>query len=68
MTTKHNHQVVFGRKQDDCPRCAELSAGAKPVSGWGQERKQAERNLAQAIRSHSCVERKCGPVCTAFDW
>lgn len=68
MTTKHNHKLVFGRREDGCPRCEELKAGATPVSGWGALRKQAEKNLAQAIRSHNCFVRKCGPVCTAFEW
>lgn len=67
-TTPHNHQVVFGRREAGCPRCAELASGAAPVKGWGQDRKQQERNLAAAIRSHSCQVSKCGPVCTAFDW
>ena len=68
MTTKHNHQLVFGRREVGCPRCEELKAGA-PVVKWASTvHKEQERNLAQAIREHSCVARKCGPVCTAFDW
>ena len=67
-TTKHNHQVIFGRRQSDCPRCAELDAGAQPVSGWGADRKQAELNLAQAIRNHDCTKSRCAVVCTAFQW
>jgi hypothetical protein len=67
-TTPHNHQLVFGRREAGCPRCAELAGGAATVKGWGQERKDQERNLAQAIRFHNCISSKCGPVCTAFDW
>ena len=67
-TTKHNHQLVFGRREADCPRCAELSAGAPAVKGWGAERKEQERNLRDAIRNHNCAVSKCSIVCTAFDW
>ena len=31
VTTKHNHQVLFGRKVDGCLRCEELKAGVAPV-------------------------------------
>lgn len=68
MTTKHNHQLVFGRREANCPRCEELNNGAQAVKGWGYNRKQEERNLAQAIRNHNCVVSRCAIVCTAFDW
>lgn len=29
---KHDHPMVFGRKQPGCKRCEELSAGAAPRS------------------------------------
>lgn len=68
MTTKHNHQVIFGRKEDGCPRCFELKMGAPAVQGWGAMRKAAERMRCEAIRKHNCQVSRCGPVCTAFDW
>jgi hypothetical protein len=68
MTTKHNHQLVFGRKEADCPRCEELKNGASPVKWASSMRKEQERNLAQAIRNHNCKVSRCAVVCTAFDW
>ena len=68
MTTKHNHQLVFGRREAGCPRCEELNAGAPVVKWVSTIRKEQERNLAQAIRFHNCVTSRCSIVCTAFDW
>ena len=68
MTTKHNHQLVFGRRESGCPRCEELSNGAPAVQWRGNARKEQERNLAQAIRNHNCAVSRCAIVCTAFDW
>jgi hypothetical protein len=68
MTTAHNHQVIFGRKVAGCPRCAELLAGAKPVRGWGYQRKQEDLRRIAEIRSHNCRTAGCGPVCTFGDW
>lgn len=46
--TKHTHPVCFGRREAGCPRCAELSNGAEPRSGWGSLKKQNEqRELAR---------------------
>ena len=68
MTTKHNHTVVFGRKVDGCPRCAELAAGAAPIQ-WNVSRKRMfEQNLINAIRTHDCKKSGCGPVCTFGEW
>ena len=70
--TQHNHQVIFGRKEADCPRCEELKNGAKPRDGWQKSyfvaKKRNEAARIEAIRNHNCVESKCGTVCTAFDW
>jgi hypothetical protein len=35
--TRHTHAVVFGRKVDGCPRCAELAAGRLPRTWGGRE-------------------------------
>jgi hypothetical protein len=69
MTTKHNHPVVFGRKEAGCARCEELKAGA-PAVKWARSpsRYDGGMSLAQAIRSHNCLTSRCGPVCTAFEW
>jgi hypothetical protein len=78
MATKHTHAVVFGRKVDGCPRCAELLAGAEPVRGWGSQwsykagryitkAEQLQERLAE-IRNHDCKVSRCAIVCTAFDW
>ena len=68
MTTKHTHQMVFGRREAGCPRCAELNAGAQPVEWAATRRAREERETVAEIRSHKCAASGCGPVCTAFDW
>lgn len=50
--TKHNHEVIFGRRVDGCPRCAELAAGAPARRGWGWAKKQAEAQQLRAIEAH----------------
>jgi len=67
--TKHNHAVVFGRRQEGCPRCSELKAGAAPRQGWGQAKREMEAQQLQAIRRHdfsACAA--ANGVCTHFDW
>ena len=66
QTTKHTHQVVFGRKVDSCPRCQELAAGAPPVR-WSNSQRDDERQLAE-VRRHNCQASHCGVVCTFGDW
>ena len=68
MTTKHTHPVIFGRKVADCPRCAELSAGAAPVRWNISYRREQEARRIADIRNHDCKRSGCGSVCTAFDW
>jgi hypothetical protein len=68
MTTKHNHQLVFGRREAGCPRCAELNAGAKAVRWSSVDRRKEEQQTLAAIRAHDCVKSRCGSVCTAFQW
>jgi hypothetical protein len=66
MTTKHNHPMIFGRREAGCPRCEEMNRGA-PAVRWTNRRAE-EAKLVAEIRAHNCVAAKCGPVCTAFDW
>ncbi len=67
-TTKHTHDVVFGRKVDGCPRCAELLNGAAPIVWAGMTRRAEQAaELSRAIRSHRC-SASCGPVCTFGEW
>ena len=66
--TKHNHPVVFGRREPGCPRCEELDAGAPKRKGWGWRRKEEERRRTRAIQNHDCKRDGCGPVCTFGDW
>ena len=68
MTTLHTHQLIFGRRETGCPRCAELAAGAPAVKGWGAARRESDARLIREIRAHDCKASSCGPVCTAFDW
>ncbi len=67
MTTKHNHQMSFGRREAGCPRCAELNAGA-PTIKWGSSKAQYDRRAVMANRNHNCQTSHCGPVCTFGDW
>jgi hypothetical protein len=66
-TTKHNHQVVFGRKVDGCQRCTELRLGM-PARAWRNQRTLSEAKRLADIRSHRCAIAGCGPVCTFGDW
>jgi hypothetical protein len=71
MATQHNHQVVFGRKVDGCPRCVELAAGAKPVT-WAPSRRTLDQQRCAEIRDHFTSYKHlsggCGPVCTFGDY
>lgn len=67
-TTPHNHQVVFGKRVDGCPRCDELKAGAAPVKGWGARKKEQEAEFTRALKAHDCKVSNCGPVCTFGGW
>ena len=72
MTAKHTHQVVFGRREAGCPRCAELAAGAAPVKWRGQRTAELNRQhsieLCQHFRSVKHLSGGCGPVCTFGEW
>ncbi len=78
--TKHKAdcKMVFGRKDDTCPRCIEMLNGSPPRDGWQKyyysKKKRDELNRLAAIKYHFTDpnsphnQGKCGPVCTAFDW
>ena len=66
--TRHTHAVVFGRREEGCPRCAELEAGAAPRAGWGRSRRDHDARMCLEIRQHDCHAAGCGPVCTFGDW
>jgi hypothetical protein len=77
--TKHSQDcnMIFGRKDSDCPRCQELIAGSAPrtwgtvagyVGGKGMTRKQMDAQRCVEIRNHDCSVSHCGPVCTFGDW
>jgi hypothetical protein len=70
--TKHTcgGHIQFGRPNDpaNCPRCAELAAGA-PGRRWvGKSRAERDAEDRQAVAAHfaSAKHRNggCGPVCT----
>jgi hypothetical protein len=71
-TTKHTHLVVFGRKVADCPRCAELLAGAEPVRWAGTSGRQEAIRRSADIAGHFASAKHtsggCGLVCTYGDW
>jgi hypothetical protein len=75
MTTKHTcnegHGPAFGRRQaygTGCARCDELTLGAKPVVWSDTAKRHQQAALIRDIRSHDCKVRRCGPICTAFDY
>lgn len=68
-TAKHNHQVVFGRRVNGCPRCAQLDNGAAPVQ-WRTSARQDDNARCADIRDHftSAAHRDhCGTSCTYGD-
>jgi len=67
MTTKHNHPMVFGRREAGCPRCEEMNKGA-PAVRWNMKGYNPREDVMAQIRAHDCKAAKCGLVCTAFDW
>jgi hypothetical protein len=68
-TTKHTcGGPVFGKRTAGCPRCEELSAGARPIQWKGSRAKAADAERSRAILAHSCKAAGCGPVCTFGDW
>ena len=71
----HNNscRMAFGRpsKHSTCPRCEDLKQGAEPRKGWNAHKIEAELRRRAAIKFHYSsgeCQKKCGPVCTAFDW
>ena len=69
MKVKHKEECkrVFKSYDMTCPRCIELSEGAKARKGWNDDKIESERRLMLAINNHDCVKSGCGPVCIAFD-
>ena len=72
--TKHNHPMLFGKREAGCPRCAELEAGA-PVrtQPWREARRFNEEIRKRSISAHFApggphARGACGPVCTFGDW
>ena len=68
MATKHNHQLVFGRREAGCPRCAELDQGAQPVRWKCDSVSANEARRMREVKAHDCKARGCGPICTFGDW
>lgn len=66
-TTKHTHPVVFGRKVNGCPRCAELLSGAAPIR-WNVRRDDDDARHVAEIRAHDCKASHCGIICTFGEW
>ena len=69
MATKHTGTLTFGRCRDasDCPRCAELNAGAAPVAWRGSRRREDALRVADIAR-HDCRASRCAVVCTFGEW
>ena len=74
MNTKHTYDCkrVFKHYDMTCPRCVELSNGAKARDGWQKKyyenKKRNDAIELNAIKNHNCHESNCGPVCTFGDW
>lgn len=71
--------LPFGKRDPlgQCPRCAELDAGAEPRTlGWVESKRrqdEADAQTSAGIKAHFAPggphdQRECGPVCTAYDW
>ena len=65
---KEDCKRVFKNYDLTCERCQELKNGAAPREGWNDAKDRAYQQFKRALAAHDCVERKCGPVCVAFDW
>ena len=72
--TKHRTECTRVWKKYDifCPRCIELSKGAKPRTGWQTDyynrKAEARARFKKNLREHDCSKSNCGVVCTAFEW
>lgn len=66
--TKHSSdcKMIFGRKDESCPRCLELINGSPSRDGW-QKRFFAKQKLELRAVAHVC-SGKCGSVCTFGEW
>jgi hypothetical protein len=57
---KHSNdcKMAFGKKDAECPRCAEMLAGAPARSGWQKDfydiKKRADAMEKAAIKAHVC--------------
>ncbi len=69
---KHNHPVLFGRREKDCPRCAELDKGAPVRQQSWRNPKSLGGSRSNDIAAHFASEKHksggCGPVCTYGDY
>lgn len=70
MKTAHKAdcRMVFGRKDESCPRCQELIAGAAPRVWSGTRKAQQDRSFRASLRAHDCKASKCAIICTFGDW
>ena len=60
---------VWKRYDLTCPRCQELTKGARPRPGWSDTRRQMDAQRIDEIKAHdfaACAKRNI--VCTCFDW
>jgi hypothetical protein len=59
----------FGRRTAGCPRCDELTQGAKPRE-WASNRKaQEDAHFYNRLREHDCTTSNCNPLCCTYgDW
>lgn len=77
MNTQHKSDCkrVFKRYDSTCPRCIELTNGAKPRS-WNMSyayqmrvgKGPAYEQFKRELKAHDCKKSNCGPVCTAFEY
>jgi hypothetical protein len=66
-------RMAFGRYDvAACARCEELAAGAPARAdqshGVRGRRARIDAELREEVRRHDCRVRRCGLVCTAFEW
>lgn len=73
--TQHDHGPNFGKKVEGCKRCDELKGGSPARQApWMKGRKskaEQEAQRSEEIHKHFSDpdhDKKCGRMCTKFDW
>ncbi len=68
--TKHSDDcsAAFGRKDQDCPRCRELLAGAPARKGWTRPTGETPAQFKASLQAALVEADRRGTVCTYGEW